>query len=57
VVRWFLNGAPLLDTIWDTTDRLRETRFAEHLLGLVAFGEIDREEVDRIGRTLGTVVG
>jgi hypothetical protein len=57
IVRWFLNGKVILDTLWDTTDRLRETRFGEHLLGLIAFGETDRQDVDRIGKKLGVVVG
>jgi hypothetical protein len=57
VIRWFLNGEPILDTLWDTTDRLRETRFGEHLLGLIAFGTASRKEADRIGKKLGVVVG
>lgn len=57
VIRWFLNDRPFLDTLWDTTDRLRETRFGEHLLGMISFGSVNRDEVDRIGKRLGVVVG
>lgn len=55
VVRWFLNGKPLLDTIWDTTDRMRETRYEEHLLGMISFRQEDW--VDQVGESLDAPVG
>lgn len=57
VIRWHLNGEAILDTVWDTTDQLRETRNEEHLLGIVSFRASDHPTVDKIGKLLGSVVG
>lgn len=57
VIRWHLNGEAILDTVWDTTDQLRETRNEEHLLGILSFRPSDYPTVDEIGELLGSVVG
>lgn len=57
VIRWYLNGEPILDTVWDTTDQLRETRYEEHLLGMISFRPSDYSTVDVIGEIWGIVVG
>lgn len=59
IVRWSVGNKFVLDGIWDTTDRLREEQFAEHMLGLVAVNATDAEQgiVDQLAADLNVVAG
>ena len=39
VIRWSGPGGEAIDTIWDTTDTMRDTAIAEQLLGVVALSK------------------
>lgn len=58
VVRWYVNGEPVLDSLWDTTDTMREeTLGAEHLIGLVAWRPEDHALADEFAKVLGIAAG
>lgn len=57
VIRWFYKDVAIIDTVWDTTDTLRETRYNENLLGIVCFDKTIRSLVDGIGDLFSAPVG
>ncbi|MGQ0723259.1 MAG: hypothetical protein ACT4PE_17060 [Candidatus Eiseniibacteriota bacterium] len=57
ISRWSVGRTPLLDAVWDTTDTLREGRYGDHLIGLVARTPEIGTAVDRIGEELGVATG
>jgi hypothetical protein len=47
VSRWYLDDAPLVDYVWDTTDNVRsETLYDESLLALVVYNDAYRANID-----------
>lgn len=57
VIRWSSKGQPLMDTLWDTTDKMRDTVLAEQLLGAVALSRVAEPHTDHLGHLLATTVG
>lgn len=56
LVSWFLDGDLLLDTVWDTTDTVRD-QVASHLLGVVGHQAVSRDSADQLALVLGAVPG
>ncbi len=57
IARWGVDGVPLVDTIWDTTDRLRPGYVGDQLLGIVGFRGVAFEDVDLAAETVGVPAG
>ena len=59
VVRWYVDGEPVLDTIWDTTDIRRKSRFdkPQGLLAIVALHSSYEGFVDRCAEDYGVIAG
>jgi len=57
VIRWFDEERPIFDTVWDTTDRIRDVGDMEQLLGLVSFDEITADRIDQLATALNSVAG
>lgn len=57
ITEYSLAGSPLLDAVWDTTDRIRETDEPPGLLGLVARDAAHAANVDALATELGVVSG
>lgn len=51
ISRWFVCDQPIIDFVWDTTDRIRTEAISEHLLALVCLDERYREHVENIKET------
>jgi len=57
VHRWYLGNKPVMETIWDTTDTMRETKFHECLLGVVCLDETHRDFVDGFAKLFDAIPG
>lgn len=57
VARWYSATDPVLDTLWDTTDRIRGESYRDHLLGAVALHSNAYQLADTLEATLGIVGG
>lgn len=57
ICRWSINGKPLLDSVWDTTDTVRQSPLREHLLALIGFQDAAFEEIEKLSRSLGITEG
>ena len=58
IVRWSLDGLPLMDFVWDSTDTLRpETRFKLGLLAVVALNNQMEGLVDFIANEFEALSG
>lgn len=57
IQRWYLNRKLLMETVWDTTDTMRETRYGEHLLGVVCLDQRKRQLVDAFANLFNVVSG
>jgi len=55
--RWHLGKVPILDTVWDTTDTMRETKYSENLLGVVCLDDRFRALADGLANLYGALAG
>ncbi len=57
VIRWSLNGHALIDTLWDTTDKMRNHKIAEQLVGAVALNREVQPHTDAFAKYFSTTAG
>ena len=57
LIRIHANNVPVMDMILDTTDTIRRSTYAEHLLGIVAYDPSLHAVTDWLASTLGTQSG
>lgn len=57
ITRWYADSAPVLDLVWDTTDRLRGEDLDGGLLAAVVFDEAIRHDVNHVVGDTGVPVG
>jgi len=54
VARWTLDGKPFVDTVWDTTDRIRSSTVGhEPVLGLVSYDTAATPLLDMVAQEIG----
>jgi len=57
VTRWYVDGEPLADGLWDTTDRMRrETRAADALLGMIVYERAALPVFNKLRDNTGTLL-
>ncbi|QBQ54334.1 hypothetical protein [Nitrosococcus wardiae] len=57
VHRWYLDGMPFMETLWDTTDTMRENRYGENLLGVTCLKPSLQTFVDGLASRYNAVLG
>lgn len=57
IARWYIGNTLLCDTVWDTTDTVRDPARANHLIAAVAFDQSIRSIFDQMCGRLGIVSG
>ncbi len=57
VHRWYWGDRPFMDTVWDTTDTMRETKYKEHLLGAVCLDSEFDQLTDEFAKFFDVVSG